>query len=140
MTTHELLKEQLDDSGYQLDKAYEGMPEQGMDYKATEGCMSPREQLGHLMEAYEAYIQQTQGKKYDWGSFTPASSETGPLLAEFRDQRAKAAAAALASDSDEMIKSAHMYVIGHDYYHVGQVCLALLAVEPGWDPYAIYRG
>src|SRR5438309_8853909 len=139
MNAADLLKDQLKDSGYQLTKVLEDMPEQGFDLKVTEAAMSPREQIAHLAEAYECFSVNAGGGKYEWGTYKPASQETAALTAEFKKQRDKAVSAALADPSDEKVKLAHDYIVGYDYYHVGQICLARLAVEPEWDPYAIYQ-
>ncbi len=139
MNATDLLKDQLDDAGYQLSKVLEGMPEQAMDKKLTAGSMSPREQVGHLCEAYEAFKVNAGGGKYEWGSYAPSSTATPALIKEFQSQRSKAVDQALANPSPETIKHAHEYIVGHDYYHVGQMCLARLDVQPEWDCYAIYR-
>jgi hypothetical protein len=139
MTAHDLLKDQLDDAGYQLSKVLEGIPEEAMEFRATPGSMNAREQIPHLMEAYQAYIDQCAGRKYEWGTLRPKSTETKALIDEFAGQRSKAVDTALSTDSEEAIKGAHMYVLGHDYYHVGQLCQARLAVQPDWNSYAIYR-
>jgi hypothetical protein len=139
MTATELLKDQLDDAGYQLTKVLEGMPEEALDKKLTPSSMSPREQVGHLCEAYEAFKVSAAGGKYEWGSYQPDNLETSLLVKELEAQRAKAVSAALNNPSDSTLKHAHEYILGHDYYHVGQMCLARLAVQTDWDPYAIYR-
>jgi hypothetical protein len=139
MTAAELLKDQLDDSGYQITKVLEGMPESGMDHKVTPGSMTPREQISHLCEAYEAFKINSAGGKYEWGSYKAAAHETGALTAEFQAKRGEAVAAALANPTPETMKHAHEFIVGHDYYHVGQMCLARLAIQPDWNSYAIYR-
>jgi hypothetical protein len=139
MTATDLIKDQLEDSGYQLTKVIEGMPEHGFDHKLTDGAMTPREQIAHLAEAYECFSVNAAGGKYEWGTYKAASADTAALTTEFMKQREKAVAAALSDSSDEKIKLANDYILGHDYYHVGQMCLSRLAVEPDWDAYSIYR-
>lgn len=138
MTAQDLFREQLDDAGYQLDKSLEGASDQTLDHRATPQSMTPREQVAHLMEAYTAFNEECAGRKYEWGSTQPSSMQMPQLMEEFRGARSKAVANALQGDEDRM-KSAHAFVLGHDYYHVGQICQARLATEPDWDPYAIYR-
>lgn len=139
MTALTLFQAQLEDAGFQLSKVLEGMPETAMDLKATEGGMSPREQIAHLMEAYEAFLCQSAGRDYEWGTFKPSRSDSNGLIDEFQVQRGKAIAAALAKEDDASLLQANMYILGHDYYHVGQLCLARLAAQPDWNPYSIYR-
>jgi len=130
----------MDDAGYQLTKVLEDMPENALDKKVTSGSMSPREQVAHLCEAYEAFRVNAGGGKYEWGSYETPSTETAALMNEFKSQRAKAVDKALACSTPEEIKHAHEFIVGHDYYHVGQMCLARLEVQPEWDGHAIYRG
>lgn len=140
MTAHQLFEQQLADAGYQLDNVLKAMPEACMDHKVTEGSMTPKEQIAHLMEAYHAFQESAAGRKYEWNTFRPASTETAALIAEFKAKRAATVATALAGDSEDKLITAHKYILGHDYYHVGQICLARLATQPDWDPYAIYQG
>jgi len=139
MNATDLLKEQMDDAGYQLTKVLEDMPEDALNKKVTSGSMSPREQVAHLCEAYEAFKVNATGGKYEWGSYKAPSSETASLINELKSQRAKAVDQAVTSSTPEAIKHAHEFIVGHDYYHVGQMCLARLDVQPDWDPYTIYR-
>jgi hypothetical protein len=139
MTATDLIKDQLDDSGYQLAKVIDGMPESGFDHKLTDIAMTPREQIAHLCEAYECFSVNAGGGKYEWGTYTAETGDTAALTVEFSKQRQKAVSAALSDASDEKIKLANDYIVGHDYYHVGQMCLSRLAVQPDWDSYTIYR-
>src|SRR5689334_445661 len=99
MTATELLKDQLEDAGYQLSKVLEGMPEKGLDHKITPEAMTPREQVAHLCEAYEAYKVNGKGGKYEWGSYSAPSTDTAALNAEFAKQRLAAVDQALADES-----------------------------------------
>lgn len=139
MTAADLLKDQLDDAGYQLTKVLEDMPEEALDKKLTPDCMSPREQVAHLCEAYEAFRINSAGGKYEWGTYKLDSPDTASLMKEFQSQRQGVVDQALKNPSEETIKHAHAYILGHDFYHVGQMCQARLAVQPDWNPYAIYR-
>jgi len=139
MTAQHLLADQLADAGYQLDKLLEGMPEAALDHKVTPGAMTPREQVAHLMEAYHAFLETTAGRKHEWGSYRPVAQDTSALISEFKVKRAQAVAAALDPANEAKLHEAHEFLIGHDYYHVGQMCLARIATQPDWNCYAIYR-
>ncbi len=140
MTAHKLLEDQLQDAGYQLEKVLEDMPASTMDHKVTSGSMTPKEQIAHLMEAYQAFLETAAGRKHEWGSFHPASTDNAELVAEFKAKRTQAVGAALSTEDAAIVWHAHQFIIAHDYYHVGQMCLARLATQPDWDPYAIYQG
>jgi hypothetical protein len=51
--------------------------------------------------------------------------------------RAKAVAA-LASDDDKILQSGAGYIVGHDNYHLGQLVITRMALDPSWEPYSIY--
>ena len=138
MTTVELLEYELGQSAKQIDACIEGMAEEGFDAKCNPQAMSPREILEHLSEAYVAFAAAMKGEEHEWGSFSIPDKSTANVKSVFRDLRAKAASAALASDDEKTAKAAYDYLIGHDNYHVAQLVLTRLQVEPGWDSYAIY--
>jgi hypothetical protein len=140
MTAAELLKDQLDDSGFQLSKVLEGMSEKCLDHKITTEAMTPREQVAHLCEAYEAFRVNSAGGKYEWGSYVAPSQDMAALKTEFEKKRGEAVAQAENNPTPETMKSACDFIVGHDFYHVGQMCLARLAIEPEWNCYSIYRG
>src|SRR5690349_7243770 len=126
MTGNELLKYQLDQVGKQIDACLAGMSETAYATKCASNGMSPAEIRAHL------------GEKYEWGSFAIHDKSRSNVEKVYRDLRGSAIAAALSSDTDESQKSASEYLVGHDNYHVGQLVLARLLIEPDWDSYAIY--
>src|SRR5437016_2865546 len=115
MNAHTLFKTQLADAGYQLDKVLEGMPAACMGHKLSEGAMTPKEQIAHLMEAYHAFQESAAGRKYEWGTYKASSTETADLIREFKAKRATTVSAALASESEDKLIDAHKYILGHDY-------------------------
>ena len=138
MTAKELLKYELDQVGKQIDVCLKGMSEQGFDTKCSPAGMTPREMLEHLCEAYLALAAHAKGEKYEWGSFAIEDKSTDNVLATFRDLRSKAVEAALGGDEDEAMRNAYDYIVGHDNYHVSQLVLSRLQVEPEWNSYEIY--
>lgn len=138
MNAKELLEFEMDKAGKQLDACFAGISEQGMDTKCSPVGMTPRETLAHLCDAYEAHVVTMRGEKYDFGSFVIEDKSTENLLKTFRAQRAKAMAVALSGDDDKSLHEGYEYIVGHDNYHVGQLCLARIQSEPGWDYYSIY--
>ena len=139
MTAKELLEFQIDDAGYQLDQVLSGFPEAAMDHKAEGLTMTPRESISHLCEAYLALDKTIKGEKHEWGTYQPVDTSTASLLSEMKSLRDSAVAGSL-TDDDDKLKEGHAFIVAHDYYHVGQMCLARLAVEPEWNCYSIYRG
>lgn len=136
MNAKELLSKQIDDAGYQLTQALNGMSETAMDSKATP--QSPREIVAHLCECYEAAIAQSEGREHEWGSYDAGDKSTPILLGNFQALRERAVEKVLAGD-DAAIWHGHQFIVAHDYYHIGQLCAARVADDPSWDTYAIYR-
>lgn len=140
MTQIELLETQMRDVGTQLDNAFKGMTEAGYDCKPSASAMTPREQLTHLGECYQAVVDQLEGKKHEWGTYKPVATEWSALQAEVMDLRTKAVAGVLKDGSDDALKAGSAFVVGHDNYHVGQLCICRMESDSGWDPYSIYEG
>lgn len=138
MTSLELLRYQLDDAWFQIEKIAGDFPIDAFDVRPIASMMSPREILAHLCEVYVAAVSTSKGGKHRWGSFVPEETSRDGLLAECKRLRTLAAEAVLVDD-ESRLRLGTSYVVGHDYYHVGQLAAARLAVEPSWDAHSIYR-
>lgn len=138
MNALELLEYEIIQVGRQIDACLDGMSEACYDTKVSPIAMSPREILQHLADAYEAHVVTMRGEKYEFGSFVIADKSTDGIRKAFKDQRAKAVKVALAAATDKGLKESYDYIVGHDNYHVGQLCLCRVASDPDWDYYSIY--
>lgn len=139
MTGSELIRHLIDDSAYQVGKVFEGIPEDVADMKVNEHCMSARETLTHLCDCVQALFAAMDDTKYAWGSFQPADSSIEGLLKAFREMRATVRERVTAQgEDDKTLKLAADYVVGHEFYHVGQMASFRLTFTPGWDAYSIY--
>jgi hypothetical protein len=98
--------------------------------------MTPRELITHLCDVYMHVSAKSKGEEAGWNQYV-APERTEDLMADFDSLRAKAVSDCLASN--DPYELATDYIIVHDAYHVGQLCTSRISVEPGWDPYAIYR-
>ncbi len=122
-----------------LEKTFEGLTEAEADHRFGH-LMSPRQHATHLSEAYVAAVKHAKGEKHDWGSYQPAGSTWDAVLQDWRTRRAEAVEALLGAGDDESLKSASDYIVGHDHYHVGQMCSVRLNLNPQWNAYSIYGG
>lgn len=138
VTAKELLKYELDQAGKQIEACLDGMPEAGYSAKCSQNGMTTIEILEHFCEAYTALAAACQGEKYEWGSFAIEDKSAANVTGVFRELRAKAVDACLKGDDDASLQHAYDYVVGHDNYHVGQLVLLRLQVQPDWNSYAIY--
>lgn len=139
MTARELLTRQLEDSGYQLDQVLAGMTDADLDHRMTPPAMTPREQVAHLCEVYLAVLSELAGEKHAWGTFVLDDPTWSHLKGTFDDLRARAVAGVLGRDDERALHLACDFILGHDYYHVGQLAASRLVTQPEWDSYAIYR-
>ncbi|MCW5936034.1 MAG: hypothetical protein KIT11_01840 [Fimbriimonadaceae bacterium] len=137
MTARELMTDLLEETGYQVEKVFEGLEEAQKDAKAVPSALSPMETLHHLAEAYVAFLAHVEGRKHEWGSLEPTGSTLAERLDCWRTTRAKAVEAA-ASDEEHVLMDAKEYLVLHDTYHVGQMATLRVALG-GWDPYSIYH-
>lgn len=137
MTAQEFAKSELEHVGHMLDVVFTGLDPDLLDRKALPRAMSMRETAVHLAECYQCAIVVAGGGKHEWGSYLPSTLEWPALLHEMQRLRAKAVAACL-DGTDEGLERAYDYVIAHDNYHVGQLCLIRIDADGGWDSYSIY--
>lgn len=124
-------------AGRQLDKCFEGWPEQGWDTALYPGGLSARDTVSHLAECYVAALAVARGQEHQWGSFQSSAADAEAKLAEMRELRAQATAA-LTGETPESLQAGLDYIALHDAYHVGQLCALRLSVQPDWDYYSIY--
>lgn len=136
MTTTDLLKRQTTDAGKMLAKAFEGIEERDADTR-LEPMMSAREQANHLTECYIAAKKYCAGEKHDWGTYAPSAESLDQQLAEMFARRDEAVATLLALEDSAQAEH-EGFLVGHDHYHVGQMAILHLTIDPAWDPYCIY--
>lgn len=138
MTARELLDDALKDAGFQITKIFEKLPEEAWDQKAAPEGMTVREIATHLCECYYAFSEMAKGRKYEWGTYSITAMEPAHLLELMFGLRTAAANLALAGDA-KIMKESLGYLCLHDAYHVGQIALVRIRLEPKWDPYSIYN-
>ena len=140
---HSLLKSALHTANYQMTKAFEGLSEERGDFdlRICPEARTAREILEHLCDCYQGYMDMSHGKQYEWGSFKAEGYSALKLLDIRNELRKKAESFALAHANDP--KSAEFalgFLVLHETYHVGQMCLLHIKVDPNWNPYSIYEG
>lgn len=139
MKTNEFLSDQFAHIAYQVDKVFEGLKEDHYDFRVSSKAMTPRETLEHLCEVAEACYKENIGEAHEWGTYTIADKSTENLHATYLKLRKRAIDATLASESPDNWKRASAYIVSHEAYHVGQLCLMRMECESEWDPYSIYK-
>lgn len=139
MTPPSLLQEALAQTEYQLTKVLEGLGEDDFSFRVSPHAMTPLETVWHLTEVCVAYISEVQGEKYAWGSYKPASTSIGEAIEELFAIRSQAVAVALTDNKTDSGKRAFEYLVTHEAYHVGQLCLARIELDRNWDAYSIYK-
>lgn len=140
MTAKELLRYQLDDAQFQLEQVVAGLDGSHVDGKPVNTGMSMREMLVHLAEAYTATLKESKGEKHEWGTFELPHESWQDLVSQVFALRAQAVEVVLAGEDEEKaLKNGHAFLVGHDFYHVGQLATIRIATDSSWNPYAIYR-
>lgn len=139
MTALDLLTTQIEDGTFQLRKVFEGIDDSLADAKPLPVQMSFREMVVHVAEAYQATLAEGRGEKHSWGSFTLPADNFADLMSKFFALRDEAIASVLAQDEETAVKTGSAFLVGHDYYHVGQAATLRLVLTPDWNPYSIYN-
>lgn len=136
MTVEELLRKQCADCGGQVSRAIAGLAPEDADKKPIAHLSTAREAIEHLCEAYHAVKVTSAGEKHEWGSYTSGLENWDHLTDHYTSLREAAIEAAFAGENGEELIAD--YIIGHDYYHVGQLVTLRLAIDPTWNSYVIY--
>ena len=137
MTALELLKTEIDAVGSQLDRCLTGIPADKADFRLAAHSQSLRDLVAHHCEVYQAVLTKLAGGEHNWGTYTPPTTEWDPLVALMGEMRADAVEGVLVDD-DAKLSAGADFIVAHDNYHVGQLVITRLAIDPTWDPYSIY--
>lgn len=137
MTAKELLQSLVDNAGFQLTQCFSGVTEEQADLKLHDDSMSFRVTAAHLAECCFAVLEHVEGREHKWGTFEPKSAAFAPLVEEWQELRARAVAATVSED-EKLIGLATDYIVGHDFYHVGQLVALRLSFDKDWNSYSIY--
>lgn len=139
MTAKDLALYGLESSGYQIEKVFEGIPDADWERALTSDGMTPRQMLEHLCECYTAYLKHAKGEQHNWGTYKAPDNSVEGLRAEQRKLRAECKAIVEGSHDPDALTSAMDYLVLHDPYHVGQMALLRLQIDPNWNAYSIYK-
>ena len=137
MTARELLTKQLADAESQLFQAIQGLDAEHAETRACAGGLTIREQIHHVAEAAYAMLESYEGREHQFGTWNPADRSWQGIKDAWKTLRAEAVAKL--PEDDVAMEAAAQYLVGHDYYHVGAIVTARLAIQPEWDAYVIYR-
>lgn len=130
----------LQQAGNQLSRAFEGLTPELWDTSLDPATMSPRVQVAHLAECYQAVLEKAAGREHAWGTMTIATENPEQLLAEWRTLRDRAVTAVLDPSASTELKAVGVdFILLHDAYHVGQLAMIRVARDPSFDPYSIYQ-
>jgi len=139
MTANELLIKQLEDVTFQLEKVLEGIDESTLDFKIAPTAMTIRDQVEHLCEVYTAVEEESRGLSHAWGEFSIDDKSWSNLTEQFKALRSKSLEIVSAAEDDKGLLSASAFMVGHEYYHIGQLASLRIATDSAWDPFSIYR-
>lgn len=139
MNAIKLLSHQLEDTTFQIAKVLEGVKESDLDFRIAPSARTILEQIEHLCEVYTAVEEQSRGEHHQWGAYVIEDKSWSNLLATFTTLRSKAIEIVSSPQSEKELFTASDFMVGHEYYHVGQIASIRIATDPAWDPFCIYR-
>lgn len=125
---------------YQLEKALDGMSSDQCAMSPMTTLMSASQTMEHLCEAYTACEAALQHKTHEWGSYQSGLSDPDALKAHMFELRDRVTAMVTESQDERAYALASDYILQHDAYHIGQLCACRIALDPEFNPYAIYQG
>jgi hypothetical protein len=139
MGSIELIQYQLEIVGFQVEKVFEGLPENLYEATLSPDLMSPRLTLAHFLELFEAIEKQLNSETHEWGSYLNKQGTFQSLFTEYQHQRSKTISNALESKNVNSLKLLSDYIVLHESYHVGQLCSLRIAHDKNFNPLSIYR-
>jgi uncharacterized damage-inducible protein DinB len=138
MTVEEFFLANAAHTAHQIDVVFRKFTGDQWDTKLVPEAMSPRETLAHLCDCYQCASQRARGEEPAWGSFKPEDDDPARLEETRQRLRAKAIEEAVAVGDHALLAELYAYLHEHEAYHVGQLCLLVVRLDPAWDPYSIY--
>lgn len=120
-----------------LGKCFQGFPEGSAD-TTLDPMTSARAQCEHLSECYVAIQQIMNGEQYEWGSYEAKKGTLEESVKEMFKLREDAETKLFSLETDEQMQEHEGFFVGHDHYHIGQLVILHLSVDPQWDHYSIY--
>jgi uncharacterized damage-inducible protein DinB len=138
MTAHELAEILVEESGYQISACLNGVSDENFDAKPIATMMSLRESLEHMLEVFVAIQADVAGAKYEWGTFEAPALGKDELVEMFNEERSQAVAVAI-ERVDSTPHLVNSFLVGHEFYHVGQMAAVRAACDSDWNSYALYR-
>lgn len=139
MNANELMLFEIEETSKQIKAICDGLNESQLHFKSNSEHRSILEQLEHICECYQAFIEYCRGEQHDWGSYEIQDKSKENIMNTF-DKLLNEAKQLLANNNDEnIVKHAFLFITNHDSYHIGQMARLRLDIDPEWDMYSIYK-
>lgn len=129
----------LANSFYQVEKVFEGLTPEQMTEKITPLAMTPDEQMEHLCEVYHAFLLTADGGKYEWGNSYSTGLSSLPEKMEFLKSQHDIVVNKTEQNPELLGEKVCDFILSHNGYHVGQMCLVRLNLNSDWNAYSIYN-
>lgn len=139
MNSVQMVLKAIENSGRQIEKAYEGLSEAEYDKKLCDSAMTPREILEHFCECYHNAVPYADGIEPKWGAFSIEDKSAANLWKVFAETRQRAVQKAQTLEGEKLFEIGMGFLAMHDAYHVGQLCQLRVHLDPSWNAYSIYE-
>ncbi len=123
----------LTETYQQIINAVEGLKEEDFYYKHG-NARSIIEIVAHLCEVSYAFNEFSNGREYRWGTFSVATDSSCLVMDRYKQFRSSMNF----EKNQDNVNKALEYIVLHESYHVGQICLIRIHLYPDWDYYSIY--
>ncbi len=124
----------------QLLNAIKDISEEEFHMKVLGELRSIADILIHICEVSYAFSMYADGEKYEWGTYTIPFHEMRGLLDVYHQLRKDAESKYLSRIEDKHVTELWLdYIVLHESYHIGQICMLRRLLQPEWDYYSIYK-
>lgn len=138
MTVHELLIQHLDRSARQVSICIDGLDEAQFDVRPLPVMMTAREIIEHLCECYTAYSKYVRKEEHNWGEYAAPDPSVAGLRQTLTALQLEGKKLALGTSDDTALSHAFDYMSNHDSYHIGQLAIIRMHIDPEWNSYSLY--
>ncbi len=137
---HDLIIASIEKGAFQLEQVLKDLPEEAWARRVVPTAMTPFETVEHLVHCYGAFLATSSDEAFDWSvPFKLASTQLHEAMLDLERIRQEAINRVRTSPEEKVLGLALDYMIQHDSYHIGQLALFRMSIDPNWDPYSLYQ-
>ena len=139
MAYHPIVTAALNATEFQVTHAFAGLSGDQWDFKLTPASMTPAQMIAHLAECCVAAKEAIDGHPHEWGTYDASGMTPAEVMTDWKTRRDAIVEVIKGIENETLLVEVLDFVPLHEAYHVGQMVLVQLALNPDWNAYSIYR-